>query len=743
MAEKWFLGCFLVLFLACKINCQEGPPVITGSYKAIGEMVETLEDGSNILTQIAFEETYDTDRDMAAFRVWLVGMNVTFVENFVTNQTFQLNETGCAQITVNEWIKTPSPPSLTAYEDINGTVRFSLKQLFALDNRYLKSPKQSTTFRGIPANKWMYEIRGQDSETSKSAILNIYAFWSDGSWNTSSSSKIVPLGYIVTRMNYTKGDPRFEVHKQFINVFGFEPGITDPKLLEPIQGYVCPDRKPTIPFPDTSRMQAVELRSEVIVPTDSEIRYVDTWVDTKNKIIRTDLERIDLEVPVFEDKTRKYESEIAIADLGIVYRVSYWKGASSCEVIAFKDYKHDPQTLFNIKLAKQQWDVAKLFGRNQTNYVYIGKTYKRDVPCHMFQGLRTDWPEPSSGVESLWEWCFATTDQSNMTQTKKDNIIFKNQDYGLVHAQFRIQTSADQIYYPGLEMKHHFYKVQKQESDIMQATVFDIIRCFGQNERRPLQFIVDWPLDDKSEQFVEKTVANRTFLTKWKNMLYSASGMKPYSLRITKLYATIVDKKMYVRFTILSPHKDLPSDIKKGEKTAFQAEEAIRDKINKNGGLFVSFRPSDDMPMLKLMARKKSLELQVKTDFEEHTTPSTTTKESKGTSKIPFSLRTDPEDETTQNLKSTATSGKPVISTTRQQPDFSSTSQQTDGPSTSQQPETTTPKKTKVIEELKKGGHGPSTVAGVSIAMLLIGISLGSTGIFIKMNGLPSCLKSG
>ncbi|GBN42587.1 hypothetical protein AVEN_68431-1, partial [Araneus ventricosus] len=61
-------------------------------------------------------------------------------------------------------------------------------------------------------------------------------------------------------------------------------------------------------------MQAVELRSEVIVPTDSEIRYVDTWLDTKNKIIRTDLERIDLEVPVFEDKTRKYESEIAIAD---------------------------------------------------------------------------------------------------------------------------------------------------------------------------------------------------------------------------------------------------------------------------------------------------------------------------------------------------------------------------------------------------------------------------------------------
>ncbi|GBN18231.1 hypothetical protein AVEN_241033-1 [Araneus ventricosus] len=369
----------------------------------------------------------------------------------------------------------------------------------------------------------------------------------------------------------------------------------------------------------------------------------------------------------------------------------------------------------------------------------------------MFQGLRTDWPEPSAGVESLWEWCFATTDLSNMTQAKKDNIIFKNQDYGLVHAQFKILKSGDQIYYPGLEMKHHFYKVQKKESDIMQASAFDIIRCFGQNERRPLQFIIDWPMDDKSEQFVEKAVGNRTFLTKWKTQLYSASGMKPYSLRITKLYATIVGKEMYLRFTILSPHKDLPSDIKTGEKTALKAEQAIRDRINNKGGLFVSFRPSDDMPMLKLMAVNQSLELQVKTDFDEHTTPSTTSKEPKGTTKFPFSLRTDPEDDTTTSLNLKSTPNKPFGSSTSQQPDGSSTSQQPDGSSTSQQPggsstsqqPSSTTRKPGGEHELKKGGHGPSTVAGVSIAMLLVGISLGSTGIFIKMNGLPACLKSG
>ncbi|KAG8192173.1 hypothetical protein JTE90_027812 [Oedothorax gibbosus] len=40
-------------------------------------------------------------------------------------------------------------------------------------------------------------------------------------------------------------------------------------------------------------------------------------------------------------------------------------------------------------------------------------------------------------------------------------------------------------------------------------------------------------------------------------------------------------------------------------------------------------------------------------------------------------------------------------------------------------------------------GHSPATVASVSIAMLLVGISVGATGIFIKSYGVPSCFKRG
>ncbi|GFW65425.1 uncharacterized protein TNCV_4410331 [Trichonephila clavipes] len=180
MTGQGLFASFLIILLLWKVNCQSltGPPVIDGSYTARGEMVETLEDESQLLTQIAFEESYDQDRQQAAFRVWMIGQNVTFVENFKTKQTFQYNDTDCTLETVEEWIKTKSPPSLLAYEDINGTVRFSLKQLFALDNKYLKESNVSSTFRGIPANKWMYEIRGTDKDTLKTTVLNVYAYWS-------------------------------------------------------------------------------------------------------------------------------------------------------------------------------------------------------------------------------------------------------------------------------------------------------------------------------------------------------------------------------------------------------------------------------------------------------------------------------------------------------------------------------------------------------------------------------------
>ncbi|GFY64797.1 uncharacterized protein TNIN_325641 [Trichonephila inaurata madagascariensis] len=441
-------------------------------------------------------------------------------------------------------------------------------------------------------------------------------------------------------MNFSRGQADVKLHEQFINVYSFAVGRADHKLFEPIQGIICDKRQQTLEFPNVNKMQAIAVHSELVLPENLEVRYVDTWLDTKNKIVRVDLERIDDEVPVFEEKSRKYQSEIAIAQMGILYKVTYDKGLFSCKVIPFKDYAYDVQTLFNIKLPMNEWDVGKLFGRNQTTYVYIGKD---------------------------------------------DIITFRNGEYGLVHAQLKITKSGDQVFYPGLRMIHHFYDVNKKDPAVMHATKFDITRCFGDSDRRDLQF------------------------------------------------TTIENKALYVKFFLLNPHPDLPNNIKKNQKTAFEAENTLRDNISKDK-VFISYLPSKNSTMLKLQVLKHSLKFQLKRDFEQHTTEKPPPTQPTSSSKFPFSLITDDDDKTTRS----STFG-PYVTT-----DSDKTIDPVDptGPTNWFTDPTTTKKPPKDEVKGANVGHGPGTVAGVSIAMLLVGISIGSAGIFVKMNGLPSCMKT-
>ncbi|KAG8192172.1 hypothetical protein JTE90_027811 [Oedothorax gibbosus] len=718
MDSKTVLGSLLVLCLVLGVQCQ-GPPRVTGSYKAAGEMVETLEDESALLVQVAFEESFDADTNNAAFRVRILGKNVTFVENFDTNQTFQFNGTDCKLETIEEWIKTKSPPSLLAYEDTNGTVRFSLKQLFALDDKYLKERNVSDTFRGIAVRKWAYEINGKETNGTRRKLA-IYAYWSDSSWSTTSDKGSSPIGFRVTKLTYRKGKPGVTLHEQYINVFAFVPDTIDHKLFEPIQGVQCENRTQTLPFPDVKNMKALALHSELLFKDNLEIRYVDTWVDTTNRILRMDMERIKDDVPIFERKARKYQSETIIGPMNVAFRVTYDRGLFKCEVIPFDKFELDVQNLINFNTTAKKWQMDDiLFGKNQTDYVYIGRAVKRDIPCHMFQGVRWDWPHPSLNVSSLWEWCFST----NMTN-QDDVVKFRNGDYGLINAQVKILESGVDpgMFYPGLKMIHHFYDVRVQDPAVVNPTRFDIAKCFGESEKRKLQFVVDWKITEDNIHLVENATSDSGFLQKWKNAIYQWSSLQPYSLRISQIRAELENKTLYVKFTILGPHKQLPDEVQKTQIAAFDAERNFRNNVAA-GKVFVSYLPSKTEKMLKLYVQKQSVNLQLNKTFEPHPEPTSTPTDS--TTQKRFTLITEPDkDKTTPDIlvPTSSTKGTTGSKTTGDK----SGSTPTPGP-----------------EHLKRNptGHSPGTVASVSIAMLLVGISVGATGIFVKSYGVPSCLK--
>ncbi|XP_035226648.1 uncharacterized protein LOC118198977 [Stegodyphus dumicola] len=720
MQLRLFLSIYLLSLLGWHVLAQ-GPPAVTGSYKASGEIVNKLEDDSGITLQIAFDESYDAESNNAVFLLWVMGKNVSFFENFKTNQTFRYSDAKTCQLqTVDEWIKTKSPPSLMNYEDTNGTVRFSLKQLFSLSDNYLTEKNVPDTYRGIPARKWMYEIKGREQEGGGRRVLNVYAYWSDGSWNVTSHSSQVPLGYIVSKWTYKNKAKDVKLHESFINVYSFVPDTINHKLFEPVQGVVCPDRKQTLQFPYVFDWQAMAMHSELILPDYQEIRYVDTWYNPSSKLVRVDIERLKEEVPPFQEKERRYQSEMVSGEMGVVFRVGYVKGLISCKVIPLDQYEFDVQNLINFNLPLREWRIGKLFGLNDTTYVYLGKTTKMDIPCHLFQGIRTDWPEASLNVKSLWEWCFSV----NMSK-KDDKVVFRNGEFGLVSAQIKILESGKPSDYPtNFRMIHHFYDVNIKDPALMEAKSFDISRCFQENEKRRLQFEVDWKITDGNLMDVENATSDIKFLQKWKQAIYQFSEIKTSTLRVSSVTAMVKDKKLYIKFLLLGVHKDLPKSVRDGQKTAFQAEITFRNRVN-DGKVFIYHRPTPNARIQKIYVVKHSVNLQLNRTFERHTGPTEGPTQPTTPKRFPFSLITEPEKE-----KSTKEGGLTanIISTPP------------GGISITSSPDTRTEKPEKLTRP-KSTKYQGGAVASVSVAMLLVGITIGASGTFIKFSGMPTCLQ--
>ncbi|XP_054714749.1 uncharacterized protein LOC129224333 [Uloborus diversus] len=730
-------GVVLILFIFLfqhTVHCAEklkGPPKISGSYMAYGEIVEPIADASGILPQVYFEESYNSITKNAAFTIKSMGINLTFVENFQTNQTYRyLNNTVCVLLTVSDWLTTDSAPSLLHYESGDGTVRFSLKQLFSLSDDFLKISNESASVRGIPARKWVYEMtekKDQDDETTGVVKVEVEAYWSDGTWVTSDTAQIVPLAFVVTKLNTTKGQPHVKAHQQYISVFGFARDTYDHKVFQPFQGVHCENRQSTMEFPSINEWKAMALHSEFILPDYREIKYVDNWFDAQHKLLRMDSESIRDENPVFEAKERKYQSEITVAPLGVVFKVKYKKGLTNCEIEEIQNYKFDIQTLFNIKQTAAEWSLESLMGVKTTSYVYTGQTVKRNIPCHVFQGIRKDWPDPSANVTSLWEWCF------NVNMTENDNVLFKDGEVGLINAQITITESNYPYFSKGYRLIHHFYHVNHiKNADIMESTEFSISRCYREDQKVALQFESIYRITDDNLRLVENATSDLVFLQKWKSIIYRYTEMPSYSLRVSNVESTVINKRLYVKFLILDVHEGLPEAVKKGQISAEEAEKNLRKNIDA-GSVIIFYDFNNDGTFDKVNVKKESLRNQLNKTFKAHTLPPPPPPPSTTTSKI-FTLRTPGPHHTDNPVTDDADATK----TTKNKSTYST-------PESSSKDDhgiITTTERTK-NKKIKYTGHQKGTVAGVSIAMLLVGISIGSIGTFCKYNGLPAFLQRG
>lgn len=77
-------------------------------------------------------------------------------------------------------------PGLLSFEDDDGTIKFSITQLLKLPNKYMldKLRGVKTTYRGIAAKSWMYEIKTKTDDKKNDVTLSIQSYWSGKHFET-------------------------------------------------------------------------------------------------------------------------------------------------------------------------------------------------------------------------------------------------------------------------------------------------------------------------------------------------------------------------------------------------------------------------------------------------------------------------------------------------------------------------------------------------------------------------------
>lgn len=71
-------------------------------------------------------------------------------------------------------------PGLLSFEDDDGTIKFSITQLLRIPSKYMLAKLRGvkTTYRGIPAKSWMYEIKTKTADKKNDVTLSIQTYWS-------------------------------------------------------------------------------------------------------------------------------------------------------------------------------------------------------------------------------------------------------------------------------------------------------------------------------------------------------------------------------------------------------------------------------------------------------------------------------------------------------------------------------------------------------------------------------------
>lgn len=719
----------LIFLVPCINSCiaqdspdSDLPPSVKESYGAIGEIV--IQYSSDKTVTMIFEENFDFNSRRSVFTASSVGLTTTLYQDMKLKQTFKYEDTLvndhvqqiCSMYTPGQWINVHSPPDLELFEWKEDKVLFPLMQLlWGLTDRTLKQGTEMTPihYRDIPCNRWTHQIIYSSKDMTVDYVVEVEAYWSDGSWNTSAKETVVPVAFEIHHngINKTSGKPVNQ--HQYVNVMHFTKDYFNREAFLPKQGIFCPGRNSSKPFPELGNFSAASIGIEFIWKDYQLDSNIYMQIDSNDRIIQIEYDSLSQYVDTLNRKKKTSSVLIASYDQKFAYEIS----EDSCKLIPIKEANYDIQTIYDIEYLSSI--TAEHFFGHKVKYVYIGETIKRGIPCHMWQGRRRGWPPSEPSITTVWEWCIAER-VGNPVMLEDGALPIVSLDITVTESQL---TADAGTYTLGMKFTYNFYDVFVEEPRLVRTVSCDISPCFTDKYMERLQFKVD--LSPKEISAVKNATAKVPFIDNWRTVIYGVTGILPSSLRVAKVKTILIDKGLLVQFVLLDRHPATPAYVPE-DVNLKDAKDRLKSAIDSDG-------VSIDWMNLVLKAKKGSLDKQfeyvkpyvdppITTTVEETTESSSVTTTSKITTPVHKSTST----------ASTIDNKDSSSSTTVSSTSADTGSSVTDGSSSSAMDSTTSTNEPSKESRAMVNRYASGTMAGLGIGMLLIGFSLGAGGTFVK-----------
>ncbi|XP_071098407.1 uncharacterized protein [Haliotis cracherodii] len=377
------------------------------------------------------------------------------------------------------------------------------------------------TVRGIQTDAWKSCVYWK----SLDATMNVTWYYAaQNNWQTASNTQQVPVRCHVTGRRYTDATTSYN----FDHIYEFSDYLPyidlGPTVFEVPDNTICPGRNNTKPFPKYSSY--FKMKSEMVVSTSNLVSFVWEWYDFSTKMSKFQYRP----APTAAVYSTHMVSEIHDYNTGTSYVIDSVGGNCTVSAIDGLDAVNVDPT--HVKMVSTQYYKNSISG----TLAYDGVRSVRGIDCDVWVEERNDWPARGSGVNSTWEFLYATP------------LWLFQHGFGnnsILPVQLSIAAASVNFY-----TTFNIYEYDDDEPSLLD---FDITPCFGPTHKKDMKFILP---AQYSKLVADELTMFRYFI------LVTVAGYTTISpIRITNIQVDFLDSKdVLVSFRLLDK-APLPGDV--------------------------------------------------------------------------------------------------------------------------------------------------------------------------------------